>query len=67
MFISLVATTAVTLVPTGAASAQGAGNTEVAHYMEAGWDGDIARGMPYPASAPRVLLHGSWSEMGEQY
>lgn len=43
------------------------GNVEIARYMETNWDAETARGVPYPARSPFLVLHGSWHRMGVQY
>lgn len=43
------------------------GNVEIARYMETNWDAETARGVPYPARSPFLVLHGSWHAMGVQY
>lgn len=54
------------LAPERAGAAQ-RGNTKIDKYMQANWDEEIARGIPYPARTEPKVLRGSWHDMGKQY
>jgi hypothetical protein len=43
------------------------GNTHTNEYMQANWNAQIARGIPYPVRTEPMVLRGSWDEMGRQY
>jgi len=43
------------------------GNTYIDQYMKANWDGELARGIPYPSRTKPAVLYGSWFDMGRQY
>ncbi len=55
------------LVPQSASTAQRGGNTHINEYMQANWNAELARGIPYPARTGLKVLKGSWYEMGQQY
>lgn len=43
------------------------GNTHINEYMQANWNADLARGIPYPSRTEPIVLRGSWYDMGRQY